>query len=130
MDYIEKYQPIRHSLQANVNTRPILETCSIANLNITKSIGFRLSVLLLHSAKASGILFCKLSKLDVGGSGRQSVSRLATYMARYDLNQIEIAKNYRQTERREDLKFIAIILWYSYNNKNNGRRYQCIAHSY
>ena len=42
--------------------------------------------------------------VGVGGSGRKSLSRLATYVADQKCSSIEISKGYRITEFREDLK--------------------------
>jgi dynein heavy chain len=42
--------------------------------------------------------------VGVGGSGRQSLTKLASKLADFDIFQIEIKKNYRMTEWREDIK--------------------------
>jgi len=42
--------------------------------------------------------------LGVGGSGRQSLSRMATYLTNYKIFQIEVIKNYNMKSWREDIK--------------------------
>lgn len=42
--------------------------------------------------------------IGVGGSGKQSLSRLATFTAGYELFMIQMVKNYKEADFREDLK--------------------------
>lgn len=59
---------------------------------------------------------CRVLKQDkghlllvgIGGSGRQSASKLSTFMNSCELYQIEITKNYSNSDWREDLKKIML----------------------
>mmetsp|Transcript_28825 Transcript_28825/g.26097 ORF Transcript_28825/g.26097 Transcript_28825/m.26097 type:complete len:117 (+) Transcript_28825:1657-2007(+) len=42
--------------------------------------------------------------LGVGGSGRQSLARMATYVSGYKIYQVEVVKGYNMAKWREDLK--------------------------
>ncbi|XP_058892872.1 dynein axonemal heavy chain 3 [Kogia breviceps] len=46
--------------------------------------------------------------VGIGGSGRQSASKLSTFMNSYELYQIEITKSYSDNDWREDLKKIML----------------------
>ncbi|CAO2583044.1 Dynein axonemal heavy chain 3 [Lemmus lemmus] len=46
--------------------------------------------------------------VGIGGSGRQSATKLSTFMNSYELYQIEITKNYTGNDWREDLKRIML----------------------
>ncbi|KAF7668491.1 hypothetical protein LDENG_00010030 [Lucifuga dentata] len=59
---------------------------------------------------------CRVLKQDnghlllvgIGGSGRQSATKLATFINDYDLFQIELTKNYSMSDWREDLKRVML----------------------
>uniref|UniRef100_A0A8C4NSC2 Dynein, axonemal, heavy chain 1 n=1 Tax=Dicentrarchus labrax TaxID=13489 RepID=A0A8C4NSC2_DICLA len=90
------------------------EKVSCANYNQVNTTKMKLVLFMdaiEHVCRISRILRQPLGNallLGVGGSGRQSLTKLASYMSEYECFQIELAKNYGQTEWREDIKSIML----------------------
>ena len=59
--------------------------------------------------------------VGVGGSGKQSLTKLATYAAGYELFEISLSRNYGENEFREDLKKLYGIL----GTSNGGKGQSC-----
>lgn len=56
--------------------------------------------------------------IGIGGSGRQSLSKLASFICMYTVFQIEISKNYKRAEFREGKKRIfGKLIQFELNNK-------------
>jgi dynein heavy chain len=100
-----KYEEITDISKATKIMEDILEDYNQVNTAQMKLVLFLDAV--KHVTRISRIIRQPLGNallLGVGGSGRQSLTRLASYMAEYDLFQIELSKNYGIPEWREDIK--------------------------
>ena len=83
--YLKEYNNVSKAPMPLVMFRYATEHCSRINRIIKQRGGHALLV-------------------GVGGSGRQSLAKLATYIANYDLFQIEVNKTYDINSFRNDLK--------------------------
>jgi dynein heavy chain len=114
-DFLEPGADVPKYQEATDQTKllAVLESC-LADYNAQSRSPMEL-VLFAYAAEH----ICRISRIirqpygnamlvGVGGSGRQSLTRLAAFMANYKLFSIEISKGYGVPEWREDLKKVLL----------------------
>ncbi|KOB68985.1 Dynein heavy chain 7, axonemal [Operophtera brumata] len=93
-----------------VDTRFYMETINMEHLNSTVDaflVEFNNMFAIEHVSRICRVLAQPSSHallVGLGGSGRQSLTRLAAHINEYDLFQVEMSRTYGKTEWREDLK--------------------------
>ncbi|KAF6263196.1 dynein heavy chain 8 [Scenedesmus sp. NREL 46B-D3] len=100
-DYMDKGEP-RNRQYAEIPDAPAALAAveeALGDHNAASKRPMPLAMFLLMKQPGGHMLL-----VGVGGSGRQSLARLAAYMAGLEVFQVEISKSYSRTEWREDLK--------------------------
>ncbi|KOB65443.1 Uncharacterized protein OBRU01_22741 [Operophtera brumata] len=88
------------------DTRFYMETINMEHLNTTVD-AYLAEFAIEHVSRICRVLAQPSSHallVGLGGSGRQSLTRLAAHINEYDLFQVEMSKTYGKNEWREDLK--------------------------
>lgn len=94
------------------NYQSIVDVCTNQLLEYNQIKKSKLNLVLFRFAIEHICKLCRILKLPggnallvgVGGSGRQSLTKLATFIVRYEIFQIEITKAYGKGEWNDDLK--------------------------
>jgi dynein heavy chain len=92
--------------------KPVTDMCNFQINEYNQVRKSKLNLVLFRFAIEHICKICRILKLPgghallvgVGGSGRQSLSRLATFIMGFDIFEIQITKVYSKVEWREDLK--------------------------
>ncbi|KAJ3313775.1 Dynein heavy chain 7, axonemal [Boothiomyces sp. JEL0838] len=117
-DFVAPKVPGKENFYQELNNYDeITEMCKsqLAEYNQVKK--SKLNLVLFRFAIEHISKICRILKLPggnallvgVGGSGRQSLTLLSTFIAKYEIFQIEISKQYSKTEWREDLKKLLLM---------------------
>ena len=117
-DFVAKRTPGTESDYVELNNfEAISKVCDtqLGEYNQVKKT--KLNLVLFRFALEHVSKICRILKLPggnallvgVGGSGRQSLTRLSAFISQYEIFQIEISKSYSKVEWREDIKKILLM---------------------
>lgn len=117
-DFVESKRPGKENFYCELdNFDSITTMCQTQLTDYNQVHKSKLNLVLFRFAVEHISRICRILKLPggnallvgVGGSGRQSLTLLSCFIAKYEVFQIEISKQYSKVEWREDMKRLLLL---------------------